>query len=210
MTPDLSFLTVADRPDALRLLIACLRLQTNPAWELLVLDQTPDAACLAPVKEAKALGEERISWDAVPRIGDIGQSMRAAYTRFARGEFLCFPHDDAYYVPVFVEKMLLYARTNAWELVYCDWLFDRADNTTPYHHWPGVPTFGRVDMGGFIVTKAALLADGWGDHGEGGDGRLVERIAEKHRHGCVPDNRVLYVKNAIAWLAVGLSLCGVA
>lgn len=195
MTPDLSFICVADRPDALRQLIACLRLQTYPEWELLVLDQTQRADCLAPVLEAEALGERRVSWDSVPRIGDIGQSMKAAYTRFARGEFLCFPHDDAYYVPVFVERMLMEARNNNFDLVYCDWLFDRADNTTPYHHMPGVPQFGRIDIGGFIVKRDALLADGWADRGEGGDGRLVERLAQKHRHGCVPDNRVLYVKN---------------
>lgn len=195
MKPDLSFLCVADRPDALRQLICCLRLQTCAAWELLVLDQTPEASCLPPVKEAKALGEDRVFWEAVPRIGDIGQSMKAAYTRFARGEFLCFPHDDAYYVPVFVERMLFEARVNNLEFVYCDWLFDKADNTVPYHHMPGVPVFGRIDIGGFIVTKAALLADGWKDNGEGGDGRLAERLAAKHRHGCVPDNRVLYVKN---------------
>lgn len=195
MKPDLTFITVADRPDALRQLIACLRLQTYPDWELLVLDQTPKATCLAPVLEAEALGERRVSWDAVPRIGDVGQSMKAAYTRFARGEFLCFPHDDAYYVPVFVERMLWQARACQWDLVYCDWLFDRADNTTPYWHMDGVPQFGRIDVGGFIVRREVLIADGWPDRGEGGDGRLVERIAAKYPHGCVPDHRVLYVKN---------------
>lgn len=195
MKPDLSFLCVSDRPDALRQLIACLRLQTYPNWELLVLDQTARAECLAPVREAEALGERRVSWDAVPRIGDVGQSMKAAYTRFARGEFLCFPHDDAYYVPVFAERMLWQAMSFGWDLVVCDWLFDRADNTTPYRHMVGAPVFGQVDIGGFIVKKEALIADGWLDRGEGGDGRLVERIAATHPHGCVPDHRVLYVKN---------------
>lgn len=195
MIPNVSFVCISDRPDALRQLIACLRLQGDPAWELLVLDQTPEASCLQPVKDAKALGEERVTWYAVPRIGDVGQTMKLAYTRLARGEYLCFPNDDAYYVPAFVSRMVWYAREANLDLVYCDWLFDRADNTVPYRYMEAVPMHGRIDIGGFIVRKEVLIADGWPDRGEGGDGRLVERIAANYRHGCVPNHNVLYVKN---------------
>ena len=195
MKPDVSFVCIADRPDFLRVLIACLRVQTSEKWELIVLDQTPYATCLPPVMEARALGETRIEWEAVPKVGDIGQSMKSAYSEFARGEYLCFPNDDAYYVPVFVDKLVWYGRAQNLDLVYCDWLFDRADNTVPYRHMPGRPKLGWIDIGGFIVRKTALMADGWGDRDEGGDGHLVERLASKHKHACLPDDRVYYVKN---------------
>ncbi len=195
MKPDVSFVCISDRPNSLRLLIACLRLQTNAAWELIVLDQTPRAACLAPVQEAEALGETRVDWQPVPKVGDVGQLMKMAYSETARGEYICLPNDDAYYVPVFVDRMVWFARANDLGLAYCDWLFDRADNTVPYRHMPGKPQHGWIDIGGFIVRKSDLVADGWPDRDEGGDGHLVERLAAKVRHACVPDQRVLYVKN---------------
>lgn len=195
MMPDVSFITVSDRPNQLRHLIACLRVQTNANWELIVLDQTPRAACLEPVKEAEALGETRVFWEPVPRVGDVGQSMKLAYTRFARGEFVCVPMDDAYYVPSFIDQMIWTARTNDLELVYCDWLWNAADNSTPYRHVVVQPVFGRIDVGGFLVKREALIEDGWTYRGEGGDGLLVSRIAKTHRHGAVANNHILYVKN---------------
>lgn len=193
--PDVSFIVTSDRPNCLRHLIACLRLQTNANWELIVLDQTPRAACLDPVKEVEAIGETRVMWEAVPRIGDVGQSMKMAYTRYARGEFVCVPNDDAYYVPSFIDQMLWTARAQDLTLVYCDWLFNAADNTTPYRYMEAEPRFGRIDVGGFMVKREALIEDGWTYRAEGGDGYLVERIAAKHRHGAVPAHHILYVKN---------------
>lgn len=40
------------------------------------------------------------------------------------GNWLCFPSDDSYYVPVFSELMMKAARENDWDLVYCDLLYD--------------------------------------------------------------------------------------
>jgi len=193
--PVVSFVVVSDRPNQLRHLIACLRVQTNQEWELIVLDQTPRAVCLAPVQEVEALGETRVFWEHVPRIGDVGQSMKIAYSRFARGEFVCVPNDDAYYVPSFIDQMVWTARAQNLELVYCDWLFNAADNTTPYRHMYVEPVFGRIDVGGFMVKREALISDGWTYTGEGGDGLMVARICEKVRHGAVPANHILYVKN---------------
>jgi len=195
MMPDVSFIVISDRPDHLRHLIACLRVQSHQAWELIVLDQTPRASCLPPVAEVEALGETRVFWEGVPKVGDVGQSMKMAYTRFARGEFVCLPNDDAYYVPPFIGQMLWTAKAHGWDLVYCGWLFNAADNTTPYRPMPGVPAFGRIDVGGFIVKREALIEDGWSDRGEGGDGHLVERICARRPHGAVPANHILYVKN---------------
>lgn len=195
MMPDVTFLTTSDRPNQLRHLIACLRVQTNANWELIVLDQTPRAACLEPVKEVEALGETRVYWEPVPRVGDVGQSMKMAYTRFARGEFVCVPNDDAYYVPSFIDQMLWTARAFDYDLVYCDWLWNAADQTTPYRHVPVAPVFSRIDVGGFLVKREALIEDGWTWRGEGGDGLLVERLAAKVKHGAVPNHHILYVKN---------------
>jgi hypothetical protein len=195
MMPDVSFICTSDRPNHLRHLIACLRVQTNANWELIVLDQTPRAACLPPVTEVEALGETRVFYEHVPRVGDFGQSMKMAYTRFARGEFVCLPNDDAYYVPSFIDQMLWTARSCKYDLVTCGWLWSSADNTTPYRPMAGEPRFGHIDIGGYIMKREALIADGWTVTGEGGDGYLAERIAARVPHGPVPAGHILYVHN---------------
>lgn len=195
MMPDVSFICTSDRPNYLRLLIACLRVQSNANWELIVLDQTPRAACLDPVREVEALGETRVFWEAVPRIGDVGQSMKMAYTQYARGEFVCLPHDDAYFVPSFIDQMLWTARSCKYDLVTCGWLWGKADNSGPYRPMPGEPRFGQIGLGGFIVKREALIEDGWTVIGEGGDGYLAERIASRRPHGPVPAGHILFVYN---------------
>lgn len=195
MIPDLSFICIADRPDNLRHLIACLRLQTNPRWELLVLDQTPRAACLAPVQEVEALGERRLQWYSVPHFGDHGQTVKYGYTIKARGEYVCYPCDDGYYVPIFVQDMVSYARMNKWDMIYCNFLLDEMVNLTRYQAYDVAPVIGRVDGGGFIVKPQFVIEDGWGDRTGTGDGALVERLVKKCSHGKFPLASIMYVKN---------------
>lgn len=191
MQPDVSFVCVTDRPAHLRVLIACLRLQTSRSWELIVLDQSGTGASLIPVGEAQMLGESRIRYQVVDYVGDWGYTAKYEATRsLARGRFVCYPNDDSYYVPSFVEQMIKAATDQDLALVYCDWLFDRAG----YLPMDARPVVGRIDTGGFFVKRDLVIIDGWPDRGDTGDGLLVQRICEQHRHGKVPHG-VLYVKN---------------
>jgi glycosyltransferase involved in cell wall biosynthesis len=183
---------MSDRPNSLRVLIACLRVQTNPSWELLVLDQTERGDCLAPVQEAEKLGERRVFWYHVKRYEDLGQTVKFEACRdLARGEYVCFPLDDAYYIPIFVEGMIHHSRLNNWDLILCNFLFD----VFLYKPFDAAPVIGRVDVGGFIVKKKCVIDDGWPNRVGNGDGLLVERLAKKYPNGKVPEDTVLYVKN---------------
>ncbi len=187
MTAILSLVAIADRPLHLPVLVACLRAQTSPAWELLVLDQG-DGECQLI---ADCAGDPRVRAFRVPRVGDWGQAekARAARTR-AVGDVLGFPNDDAYYCPVYVERMAGAIRSTGAGLAYCDWIYDQQG----YAAWPGAPAVGHIDVGGFVISRAAFDAVGWEERGQTGDGRLVERVlaagfASVHVRGH------LYVKN---------------
>jgi hypothetical protein len=51
--------------------------------------------------------------------------------RQAKGDWLCFPCDDCYYVPEFQERMLEIAALYGWKLVLCDAVYRFNTRYTP-------------------------------------------------------------------------------
>lgn len=206
-TPRVSLLVgTRNRPDHLRALLACLRLQTMPEWEVLVCDEgertvvseldrleLPTPAETVIDEYDRLDGEEsdgRVRHvDCRPFAGDWHQSARACGAALARGEWLGFVPDDAYYCPRYLEFMLGGAYSRGWDLVYCDWVYDQAG----YQRYEVAPVVGRVDVGGFLVRRAAYEAVGWPWRDHEGDGKFVVACAAAVPHGRVA--HVLYVKN---------------
>ncbi len=194
MTPIVSFIVLADRPQALRVLLAALEAQTEPAWEALILDQSdPDRALITTAYASHyTCRPERLSYHRVVRRGDWGQAEKFVAAGLARGEFVGFPNDDAYYCPAYVERMMRWSSEA--DLLYCDWVSRSDLGRDTYVPMTGAPIVGHIDVGGFLVRRSVLLAHGWPDRGPTGDGALVESLV---RAGARP-LRVpgcLYVKN---------------
>ena len=197
--PRVAVVCLSDRPMALPLLLQALALQTMPDFECWVLDQSerPDFFEDGEPSDPRiwaAVGrmqDRRFRYKPVQRIGDWGQTVKAwAAGSLARSEWICFPNDDAYYVPGFFERMLDAADRQGLDLVYCDWIFDKFG----YVHYEGKPVVGHIDVGGFLVKRSVLEAVGWQDKSSVGDGKLIEAIVEAgYRHGKA--SGVLYVKN---------------
>ena len=181
-------LVISDRPQALPVLLWSLINQTHAAWECLVLDQGVGHSAAA----ARAVPDPRIRYQVVARVGDWGQTAKewAARTLTAPSDVLAFPNDDAYYCPVFLERLVGAIEAGA-ALAYCDWVFDKPN----YAPFVGKPRVGYIDVGGFVITRAAFdTVGGFADRGQTGDGQLVERVVAAglpHTHvpGC------FYVKN---------------
>lgn len=183
-----TFCILSDRPQHLRVLLACLQVQTCPDWAAIVLDQSENGD---GVFDVIAKADERMTWEPVPRRGDWGQTEKFAAAERATTEFVAFPNDDAYYCQQFVELML--AASVGQDLVYCDWVSAK-DMGIPYVAYRVEPIVGRIDVGGFIVRRTLLVAHGWPDKGPTGDGLLIESLVAKGaRHVRVP--AILMVKN---------------
>lgn len=180
----------------LRVLLACLRVQTHEDWQAVVLDQGAPEVASEIIRE---LGDARVGWYPVQRREDWGQAEKFAAAERATSEWVGFPQDDAYYCPRYFELMLAAAHdyqthgARLTDLVYCDWVSDR-NLGRPYAPFTVAPRVGHIDVGGFLVRRETLIAHGWPDKGPTGDGLLIESLVKSGvRHVRVP--ACLYTKN---------------
>jgi hypothetical protein len=181
-----SVLCLADRWDRLPVLVWSLLAQTHQDWELLVLNQSG-----ADVMRGCHVGDTRVREFHVPRIGDWGQSAKEqAALAHATGDAFMFPNDDAYYVPIALQRMVEALERGA-DLALCGWLYDLPG----YVPMPPCPAVGHVDVGGFMVRRQAFEAHGWPRKGQTGDGELVVSLAARPGTKVELCPQVLYCKN---------------
>lgn len=104
-----------------------------------------------------------------------------------KGEFLCFPSDDSYYVPVFAERML----NSGTDLVYCNMVYDARFNGQCYAPVNVLPMLNSIDKTGFIVRRSKFQPF---NISEKADGELIELLVSQGiSHAKIPD--VLMVHN---------------
>lgn len=187
-----------NRPHHLRALLSALVIQSRGDWRALVLDEgfdpdgPDDPVSYAANDVVRAMADHRIEWRGCgPWRQDWHQTVRAELAETLAGTaFLAFTPDDAYYAPRFVEFMVGACESQHWSLAYCDWVYDQAGYAT----WLGTPVVGRIDVGGFIVSKQAFDAVGWPWRDHEGDGKFVRAVCDAgFSHGRVA--HTLYVKN---------------
>lgn len=177
----ISFICSAyNRPQHLKVLAHSLIVQTNPDWELLVMDESEDK-----INDISHL-DSRIKYFPCEQFNDFGYSVKNLGIPHATGQFLAFPADDVYYAPLFVEIMSKKLEDN--DLVYCNWIFDKHG----YSLVKVAPVVGSIDVGGFVVRKE-IMGQGFEDKGEIGDGLQIQKLTQSCRHDLV--EQVLYVKN---------------
>jgi glycosyltransferase involved in cell wall biosynthesis len=104
-----------------------------------------------------------------------------------QGEFVCFPSDDSYYMPVFAERML---KPSA-DLVYCNMVYDARFTGLHYATIDVQPVLNSIDKTGFIVRRSKFQPF---NISEKADGELIELlISQGISHAKIPD--VLMVHN---------------
>jgi GT2 family glycosyltransferase len=164
-------------PSGLRTILGCLRYQTEPPDETIVLcSDTPDVLRLREdFPEAQFL--ER------PNLNDWGHAKRAEGLELAEGDWVGFFNDDDSYTPDYIEKML--ARTVDADVVYCGW------NTHPGCTF----NYGSSTSGNYIVRATLGRKVGYTSRRYEADGDFIEALntagARVYRVG-----EVLYHHNA--------------
>lgn len=175
----ISFICSAyNRPNNLKLLAYSLICQTCADWELLVMDESEER-----INDITSL-DKRIRFFPCDRFNDWGYSVKNQGIGEARGEFLCFPADDAYYAPPFVTMMTSILRDN--DIAYCNWIHDRHE----YQPVSVAPLVGLIDVGGFVIRKNKMTLF---DKHQLADGMLIQDLATKCNHAGT--KQYLYVKN---------------
>jgi glycosyltransferase involved in cell wall biosynthesis len=162
-------LAAYDRPELLERELKQIIAQTYKDWEVLMLDEASDERNKQVVDN---LGDERIKYKKVERVGDWGYKVKAEAVKDAQGEYLCFGSDDNEYDPTFFEKMKEPLDKGA-DMVICDFNDDRFPAGWVF----ATPWVGGCDLGTFMM-KTSMFTD-WGPIHSCTDGEYVRGFTGK-------------------------------
>lgn len=197
----LSFvITAFNRSTALRTCLSSIIQQTVPDWEVVVCDNS-DLEMQRERNQNWCYLDSRVRYLYTGDDTEVKDTMhtRSLYkatemgVNLTRGQYLCFPNDDSYYVPWFAERMLDSAIRNSWDLVYCD-LVAGGDRG----HWllEAHPRLCQIDKTNFILRRTCFTGfhDSHGDAYPQADGAMIEQLVQDGvTHGRVP--QILAVHN---------------
>ncbi len=153
----ISFIVSAfDRLWPLRSCLASLMCQGEP-FEIIV---TCNATDIVMVSEIKAICQQHKVL--MIETGEMGSTCPYSAAEMAvpetKGDWLCFPSDDSYYLPRFSELMLRAAEQNQWDLVLSEAVLYSKDRQRHPEYIPHVHTqearLHCVDKTAFIVKKS--------------------------------------------------------
>jgi len=210
--PKVSYIVSAyDRPEMLRCCLASLAVQTDGDFEVLVADNAPTfKQQVLNDTAAMHLNDGRFrhyDTDCVKTCAgwDCYHSAEYVARHWAKGEWVCFPSDDSYYVPIFQEVMLYQANGLGRDMVYCDWLCDRRGHGEGFgpgrYHWVNAEAkISRIDKTGFLVKRALFVDIGFpGKNMDevkpcAADGELIEGLVRRGVPHCKV-NEILMVHN---------------
>lgn len=196
-----------DRPRFLRCCLASLQVQTDPDFEVIVACNSADPGMqLVQVDIVNHL-DNRFSFvdTDVMNAGERGSPAWDCYwsaewvvENLAKGEYVCLPSDDSYYVPIFQEAMLAKARAENLGLVYCDMIYDRRFGGK-YSVLQVRPLTNYIDKTGFMVRRDQWIGFPAKNTIELApsdcDGKMIEELVRRRgvQHGKVDE--VLVVHN---------------
>ena len=168
-----SFIVSAfNRPQHLRCLLASLTIQSEQSFEVIVTDNSPNAQNVPVINE---LHDSRFCHVNAAK-SNCYESANFGVT-LAQGEYLCFPSDDNYYVPFFLELML----KQKTDLIYCNMLHNPR---SPHHHneyrvIDVRPQISAIDKGGFLILRSKFHPFPWERSIIAADGMLIENLIQK-------------------------------
>lgn len=151
-----------DRPKFLRCCLASIAVQTDPDFEVIVADNSTK-----PIMGAWHQGIVDSLRDPRFRLVDTAQhatspawdcywSAEWIVEHEAKGEWICLPNDDSYYMPLFQEALLAAAQKHKWKFIYCDMVYDRRLRGK-YAELDVGPWRGAIDKTGFLLHRSAWI-----------------------------------------------------
>ena len=173
------------RPRELASCLASLALQDDPK-EIIVCTTDENRDKLPGVKYwCKEFGARLLDTKAI----NMYVATEQAITQ-SKGEWLCFPNDDAYLVPFYSRVMVREAEAEHWDLVYCDCIYDPRMDGRYYKLYKVKPVACRIDKVCIMVRRSAFHGFPYVDHEQYWtmcDGFMVHQLVKEGvRHGKCP------------------------
>ena len=152
-----------NRPECLPCCLWSLKVQSDPDFEVIVANNAMDwQAQLEHLNVVQSLNDPRFRHVNTAKFSsrspawDCYWAAEWIFTHEARGEWICLPSDDSYYVPVFQQAMLEAAAHNRWQFVYSDMLYDRRLSGR-YDRLLVEPRRDFIDKTGFLLHRNAWI-----------------------------------------------------
>jgi len=170
----------------LPIVLHSLAVQTFPDFEVIVTDNSSNREANSRIVNSFDDRFRHVDTSSLDP-GGCYAAANWAFEHECAGEFLCFPSDDSYYVPVFAERML----NAGTDLVYCNMVYDARFNGQCYAPVNVLPIVNSIDKTGFIVRRSKFQPF---NISEKADGELIELLVSQGiSHAKIPD--VLVVHN---------------
>ncbi len=134
--------------DRMPLILSSLKLQTVQDFEVFVTDNKGS-------DEVKRITES-YGYNYLHTDFDNCYDSAHQAVPLTKGDWLCFPANDSYYVPLFLELMLEGDKFDA-EFIYCDMLYDPRLRGE-YAAVDVYPAYGKIDKGGFLLKRSRFKA----------------------------------------------------
>lgn len=174
-----------NRPAYLQCCLSSLSIQTAAVdYEFIVTcNHTDKDVRLSHLQVAQRFGAS-IHFTVDEGAADCYYAADIAVSQWSQGDWLCFPSDDSYYVPLFLDRMM--AWTAEWDFIYCDMLYTSKWNDWQYSLMDVKPLRQCIDKTCFIVKRE--LFNGFPGKKLGApceaDGELAEELVSRGvRHG---------------------------
>lgn len=158
-TPKVTYVVSAyNRPLFLRCALASIQVQSSADWEVYVADNGSESNQLLHQEIIAQFGDPRIVHVNTAQYAylspgfDCYHSAEWIVANMPCGEWLCFPSDDSYFVPIFQKTMIDKATENGWDLVYSDMLYDRRGHGK-YHHKVAAARCCEIDKTCFMLRR---------------------------------------------------------
>src|SRR6185295_16508073 len=108
----------------------------------------------------------------------------------SESEWLCFPNDDSYLMPLYSRIMIREANRAGWDLVYTDVVYDPRMDKNYYKVFEVSPVAGRIDKICAMVRRSAFKGFPMIDHPQFwtmADGLFIRQMVKDGvAHGKVP------------------------
>jgi hypothetical protein len=173
-----------DRPVYLQCCLSSLSSQTAAVdYEFIVTCNHTDRDVRVANQEVARRFDAPIHFTVDEGARDCYYAAEMAATK-ARGDWLCFPSDDSYYVPLFLDRMS--AWMTDWDFIYCDMLYTSKWDSWRYSVMDVRPMRQHIDKTCFLVKRE--LFHGFPGKKNGApceaDGELAEELVSRGvRHG---------------------------
>jgi hypothetical protein len=173
------------RPIKLHCFLLSLACQTSNDFKVRVIHDGPDRETKKVVAMVnREYPHLNLSYEEThERYNDYGHTLRDMGLRTSESENILLTNDDNYYVPIFVEEIILEMKNKNSDIIFFDMVHSHKilelPNPIGYQTLITEPRLNRIDMGSFVFNGKIGREVGFNDRSFAADGIFFEELLSR-------------------------------